>query len=161
MIGRVVKAHGIRGEVVVEPRTDVPEQRFAPGTVVQGKQGGRTRELTVTAMRPHQGRLLITFAEIADRTAAESLRSTTFFAPPREDDEGFYDHDLEGLRVLQDGADIGEVTGVTHVPGRLLLEVTINSGKEVLIPFVEDIVPDVDLDSGMCVITPPEGLLEL
>ncbi|MDO5032513.1 ribosome maturation factor RimM [Corynebacterium sp.] len=163
MIGRVIKSHGIKGEVSVEATTDEPEIRFAPGETLKGKQGSKQHELTIAAVRAHKGRLLITFEEISDRTAADSLRGTQFFAPPLEDpeDDGFYDHELEGLRVIHEGAEIGEVTGVTHGPSQSLLEVRLDSGKEALIPFVEAIVPEVDLDEGALTITPPEGLLEL
>ncbi|WPF65348.1 MULTISPECIES: ribosome maturation factor RimM [unclassified Corynebacterium] len=163
MIGRVIKSHGIRGEVSVEATTDEPEERFAVGQVLTGRQNKKDRELTVRAMRPHKGRLLLMFEEVPDRTAADSLRGMQFFAEPREDgdDEGFYDHELEGLRVLHSGAEIGTVTGVMHGPHRNLLEVTLESGKEALVPFVEAIVPEVDLSAGTVTITPPEGLLEL
>ncbi|WP_414119587.1 ribosome maturation factor RimM [Corynebacterium nuruki] len=186
-IGRVIKPHGVRGEIVVDPTTDDPDARFAVGTVLTGRQGGRDgrggRELslTVASVRPHQGRLLITFDEVPDRTAAESLRGLKFVAPPvfDADDDGYYDHELEGLHVLDCGpvdaatasarayegaqpepVDIGEVTGVTHGPAGTLLEVAVD-GRTVLIPFRHAIVPIVDLDNGALVITPPEGLLEL
>ncbi|MEJ4100356.1 ribosome maturation factor RimM [Corynebacterium mastitidis] len=163
MIGRVIKSHGIRGEVSVEATTDEPEERFVVGRVLTGRQNKKDRELTVSGVRPHKGRLLLTFEEIADRTAADSLRGMQFFAEPREDedDEGFYDHELEGLRVLHGGEDIGEVTGITHGPHRNLLEVTLASGRQALVPFVEAIVPEVDLGAGTLTITPPEGLLDL
>ncbi|MDO5075829.1 ribosome maturation factor RimM [Corynebacterium sp.] len=164
LIGRVVKSHGIRGEVVVEVTTDAPDVRFAQGAVLAGRQGGKEHSLTVAASRPHQGRLLVKFAEVADRNAADALRGTKFFAPPREeddDDEGFYDHELEGLRVIHLGEDIGEVTGVMHGPAGEILEVRLADGKETLVPFVHAIVPEVDLEAGTCTITPPEGLLEL
>ncbi|APT85016.1 ribosome maturation factor RimM [Corynebacterium aquilae] len=164
LIGRVVKAHGIRGEVAVDITTDEPDIRFAIGEVLTGKQAGKQHQLTIAKARAHQGRLLITFKEISDRNAAESLRGTQFFAPPLEDDEdddGFYDHELEGLHVIHNGADIGTVTEITHGPAGTLLTVTLNSGKEAMIPFVHAIVPDVDLDAGQLTITPPDGLLEL
>lgn len=165
MIGRVVKSHGIRGEVAVESTTDEPEIRYAVGEILQGRQGGKEHRLTVATVRPHQGRLLIKFEEVPDRTAADSLRGTRFFAAPLEreedDEEGFYDHELEGLRVIHDGVDIGEVTGVLHGPAGQTLEVALTAGREALIPFVHDIVPEVDLEAGTCTITPPEGLLEL
>ena len=165
MIGRVVKSHGIRGEVAVESTTDEPETRYAVGEILQGRQGEKEHRLTVATVRPHQGRLLIKFEEIPDRTAADSLRGTRFFAAPLEreedDDEGFYDHELEGLRVIHHGVGIGEVTGVLHGPAGEILEVELTAGREVLIPFVHDIVPEVDLQEGTCTITPPEGLLEL
>lgn len=164
LIGRVIKSHGIRGEVAVEPSTDHPELRFAPEEVLLGRQGSREFELTIRSVRAHKGRLLLTFAEIPDRTAADGLRGTKFFAPPlpaEEDDDGFYDHELQGLRVIDSGQDIGEVTGLSHGPTQSLLEVRLSSGKEVLIPFVSAIVPEVDLEAGQLTITPPEGLLDL
>ncbi|AKK03429.1 ribosome maturation factor RimM [Corynebacterium epidermidicanis] len=161
MIGRVVKSHGIRGEVVVEPTTDDPELRYAVGETLRGTQGKKEHSLTITAVRAHQGRLLIKFEEVPDRNAADSLRGTKFFAAPiYDEDEGYYDHELEGLTVLLDGTPIGTVTGISHGPAQSLLEVRIDD-REVLIPFVEEIVPDIDLDEGTCTITPPEGLLEL
>lgn len=163
LIGRVIKSHGIKGEVSVDVTTDSPEQRYYPGAVLNGKQGGKGLEFTIKTVRAHKGRLLLTFDEIKDRTAADSLRGVQFFAEPieEEDDEGFYDHELEGLKVILDGASIGEVTGITHGAQQSLLEIKLDNGKEALIPFVEEIVPEVDLDEGTCTITPPEGLLEL
>lgn len=186
-IGRVIKPHGVRGEIVVDATTDMPEERFAVGSVLTGKQSGREHTLTVKSIRPHQGRFLIFFEEITDRTAAESLRGVRFFAAPIEEDEAFYDHQLEGLRVLTCGdvdeetaharayegaqpepVDVGQVTGVQHTPAGQLLEVLIDAeaelptaGNTILIPFRQAIVPIVDLDNEAIVVTPPEGLLEL
>lgn len=163
LIGRVIKSHGIKGEVSVDVTTDSPEQRYYPGAVLNGKQGGKELEFTIKTVRAHKGRWLLTFDEVKDRTAADSLRGVQFFAEPieEEDDEGFYDHELEGLKVILDGASIGEVTGITHGTQQSLLEIKLDNGKEALIPFVEEIVPEVDLEAGTCTITPPEGLLEL
>lgn len=187
-IGRVIKPHGVKGEVVVDPTTDTPEQRFAIGEVLTGKQAGKQRELTIATMRPHQGRLLIRFEEVPDRTAAESLRGLRFYAAPIiDDDDAYYDHELEGLRVLTCGdvdettahnrayegeqpepEDIGVVTGVQRTPAGQLLEVAVDedvdlptAGSTILIPFRHAIVPIVDLDNQAIVITPPAGLLEL
>lgn len=164
MIGRVVKSHGIRGEVVVELTTDEPEIRFALGEVLHGKQGKKEHELTIKSTRMHQGRMLIKFEEIPDRTQADSLRGTKFWAAPLENDEGeegFYDHELEGLKIIHNGDEVGVVTGVMHGPAGEILEVALNDKKEALIPFVHAIVPEVDLDAGTATITPPEGLLDL
>lgn len=162
LIGRVIKSHGIKGEVSVDVTTDSPEQRYFPGAVLSGKQGGKQVEFTIKTVRAHKGRLLLTFEEVKDRTAADSLRGVQFFAEPiEEEDDGFYDHELEGLKVVLDGQSIGEVTGVTHGVQQSLLEVKLGNGKEALIPFVEEIVPEVDLEEGTCTITPPEGLLDL
>ncbi|AZA08997.1 Ribosome maturation factor RimM [Corynebacterium pseudopelargi] len=179
-IGRVIKPHGIRGELVVDPTTDDPQGRFAPGEVLRGVQTGKELSLTVKAMRAHQQRLLISFEEVPDRTAAERLRGVRFFAAPIEEDEAFYDHELEGLRVLNVGAvdaeeanarayegaqpepeDIGEVTRVMRGPAHRLLVVALDEGGEAIVPFVHEIVPIVDLDNEAIVITPPDGLLEL
>jgi 16S rRNA processing protein RimM len=164
MIGRVIKSHGIRGEVAVDVTTDEPETRYAVGEELAGRQGNREQTLTVATVRPHQGRLLIKFEEIPDRTAADSLRGMRFFAAPLEvedNDDGFYDHELEGLRILHEGIDIGEVTGVLHNSSQDVLEARLTGGAEALIPFVLAIVPEVDLDAGTVTITPPEGLLDL
>lgn len=182
-IGRVIKPHGVRGEVVVDATTDDPAGRFAAGEVLVGKQAGRERELTVKSMRPHQGRLLVFFDEVPDRNDAETLRGMRFFAAPvfDGDDEAYYDHELIGLRVLDVGdvdedtanarayegelpepEDIGEIVGVIRNPTQRLLEVRLDGdGRDVLVPFVHALVPIVDVDNGAVVITPPEGLLEL
>lgn len=181
-IGRVIKPHGVRGEVVVDATTDDPAGRFAVGTVLEGRQAGRTLSLTVKTVRPHQGRLLVTFAEIPGRNEADSLRGLRFFADPVVDDEedAYYDHELVGLRVLNVGAvsaeeatarayegaqpepeDIGEVVSVIRGPAHRLLEISLDAGGETAVPFVHAIVPIVDLDNEAIVITPPEGLLEL
>lgn len=181
-IGRVIKPHGVRGEVVVDATTDDPEGRFAVGAALVGKQTGRERELTVKSMRPHQGRLLVFFDEVPNRNDAETLRGMRFFAAPVfDDDEAYYDHELIGLRVLDVGdvdedtanarayegqlpepEDIGEIVGVIRNPAQRLLEVRLDDdGRDVYVPFVHALVPIVDVDNGAVVITPPEGLLEL
>ena len=163
LIGRVVKSHGIKGEVAVELLTDEAEARFAVDEVLHGKQAGKEQDLTIKTVRPHQKRLLVSFEEVPDRTAADSLRGMKFYASPLERDEDsdeYYDHEPIGLKVRLDGTEIGEVTGVMDTPNRKILEVAYE-GREVLIPFVLDIVPDIDLDEGYLEITPPEGLLDL
>ncbi|WP_019818356.1 ribosome maturation factor RimM [Saccharomonospora saliphila] len=166
VVGRVVKPHGIRGELAVDVRTDSPEARFAEDAVLTGRtRDGTTRTLTVAAVRPHGGRLLVRFAEAGDRTAAEGLRGMTLLAeadalPPTDDPDEFYDHELEGLRAeLADGTAVGTVREVVHVPAGELLAVDV-SGREVLVPFVAAIVPRVDVDAGRIVLDPPEGLLD-
>jgi 16S rRNA processing protein RimM len=170
VVGRVVKPHGIRGELTVEVRTDSPEERFDPGVALVGRsRDGKTRPLTVAAVRPHGGRLLVRFEEIPDRTAAEEARGLTLLVdvdelPPIDDPDEFYDHQLEGLRAeLADGTVVGTVREVVHSPAGELLAVDVGEGKnrrEVLVPFVTAIVPRVDLDAGLIVFEPPEGLLD-
>ena len=85
-----------------------------------------------------------------------------FYAEPVFEDEDFYDFELEGLRVVHNGTDIGEVTSIVRAPAHRLLEVTLDDGaREVLVPLVDEIVPEVDLENSTVTITPPEGLLEL
>lgn len=162
-IGKVVKSHGIKGEVAVDITTDDQDIHFAVGETLTGKKAGKEVELTVKTMRPHQKRLLVSFEEIPDRTAADRLRGMKFFADPLEHDaeeDGYYDHELTGLEVRMDNKPIGKVTGIMDTPNRKILQVDYQ-GREVLIPFVMDIVPEVDLDGGYLTITPPEGLLDV
>ncbi|HET7531421.1 MAG TPA: ribosome maturation factor RimM [Mycobacteriales bacterium] len=165
VVGRIARAHGVGGEVAVEVRTDAPELRFAAGQVVETDPPERG-PLTVERARWHSGRLLIAFAEVADRTAAESLRNTLLVADsassPAIDDDEYWDHQLVGLAVVTVGGEpLGEVTDVLHPPGADLLAVRRPGGEELLVPFVRAIVPTVDVAGGRLVVDPPEGLLEL
>lgn len=165
VIGRVAKTHGIRGELVVDVRTDDPGERFAVGAVLRGRapKGGGEKNYTVTAARPHAGRLLLSLAGVDDRSAGDALRGTLFLIDAADVDSGddpdeFYDHELIGLPVSTvDGEAVGAVSDVLHLPGGELLSVTTPDGREVLIPFVGEIVPTVTREG--VVVDPPEGLL--
>jgi 16S rRNA processing protein RimM len=166
VIGRIAKAHGIGGEVSVDVRTDDPDHRFAVGRALD-TEPAQQGPLTVEATRWHSGRLLVRFVGVNDRSAAEALRSTLLVvdsstsAAPDDDDE-FWDHDLLGLdAVLADGTLLGQITDVLHPPGSDLLVVGRSGGAELLVPFVSEIVPSVDLESRRVVITPPDGLFDL
>lgn len=171
VVGRVVKSHGIRGELVVDIRTDSPEERFAIGSRLRGRTGkGRTvtdREVVIEAARNHSGRLLVRLEGVADRDTADALRGMLFLVdsgdlPETNDSDEFHDHQLVGLRVLGTaGQHVGEVAEVVHTPGGELLDVRLEAGVSALVPFVAAIVSEIDLDAGVCVIDPPEGLLEL
>jgi 16S rRNA processing protein RimM len=165
VIGRIARAHGIGGEVAVEVRTDSPELRFQPGAVIETDPADRG-PLTVQRARWHSGRLLVDFAEVADRTAAEALRNTLLVADsassPAVDEDEYWDHDLVELAVVTvDGTSLGTVAEVVHPPGSDLLVVRRPDGGELLIPFVRAIVPTVDLEARTLVVDPPDGLLEL
>lgn len=166
VIGRIGRAHGIRGEVTVDVRTDDPEGRFAPGSVIL-TEPAEAGPLTVAAGRVHSGRLLLSFEGVADRTAAAALRGTVLVAEVDEDEvpddpEEFYDHQLVGLAVQTvEGRPVGEVAQMLHLPGQDVFAVQRPDGGEVLIPFVAEIVPDVDLAARRVVVDPPEGLLDL
>ncbi|WP_326596299.1 ribosome maturation factor RimM [Streptomyces sp. NBC_01803] len=165
VVARIGRAHGIKGEVSVEVRTDEPEVRLAPGAIL-ATDPPETGPLTVADGRVHSGRLLLRFVGVADRTAAEALRNTLLIAEvdPEElpdDPEEFYDHQLVGLDVVTgDGARVGSVAEIAHLPGQDLLIVERETGGEALIPFVTEIVPDIDLAARRVVVTPPPGLLD-
>ncbi len=171
LVGLIVRAHGLRGELIVDVRTDYPEQRFAPGSVLTARHPGRPPgTLTVDAARPHGGRLLVTFAGCGDREAAEALRGSMLLVDaevlpasdePGADDEEYHDTQLEGLAVvLTDGATVGTVRSVAHHLGNDLLVVARDGRPDALVPFVREIVPTVDLDAGTITLTPPDGLLD-
>jgi len=168
LVGVVVRVHGLRGEVVVESRTDSPEQRFAPGAVLRGARrgGAGTSTLTVSSARPHSGRWLVLFDGVADRDAAEALRGVQLLLPTDElaapaDPDEFHVHQLTGLRAeLVDGTAAGTVVDVVHGPGGSLLVVRRPAGHDALVPFVGAIVPTVDLADGRVVLDPPDGLLD-
>lgn len=169
VIGRVVKAHGVTGEVAVEIRTDDPEDRFVAGATLRGRsaKGGAQRDYVIDSVRAHGGRLLMRLAGVADREAADRLRGTVFVVdaahlPPIEDPDEFYDHQLEGLAVWTVAGDrVGTVTEVLHTAAGELLAVRAAAGNEVLVPFVSAIVTSVSLADQKVTIDPPEGLLEL
>jgi 16S rRNA processing protein RimM len=164
-VGRIGRAHGIRGEVSVEVRTDSPEQRFVPGAQLT-TEPEPVGPLTVRQVRWHSGRLLMSFDGVADRTGAEGLRGVLLLTDvdaderPTDPDE-YFDHQLHGLHaVTTDGDDVGEVVDVLHLPDQDLLVIRRADGPEVLVPFVIKIVPEIDLAARRVLIDPPLGLLD-
>ncbi|GHJ36303.1 ribosome maturation factor RimM [Streptomyces sp. TS71-3] len=165
VVARVGRAHGIKGEVTVEVRTDEPELRLAPGAVLHTDPAA-TGPLTIESGRVHSGRLLLRFEGVADRNAAEALRNTLLIAEvdpdelPEEPDE-YYDHQLIDLDVVtSDGAAVGRITEVSHLPSQDLFVVARPDGSEVYVPFVEQIVKEIDLAEQKAVIDPPPGLID-
>lgn len=162
VVGVIGKPHGLRGEVGIDLRTDEPERRFAVGQRLRTEGG--VRRFTVSSARDHSGRLLVTFDELPDRTAVEAVRGTRLVVDVPADevpvDEGeYYDRQLVGLRVLDAaGTDVGEVVAVVHLPAQDALEVSTGSGLR-LVPFVLDLVPEVDLDGGHVRLADVSGLL--
>ena len=170
-VARIGKPHGIRGEVTVEVFTDSPDTRFAQGNVVDVVSVSKTQSsfshLTVEKARWNNKILLLKFEEFSDRNTAESLRNYELYAQaddPLDEDEGWYADELIGFSVYKDeitSTKIGEVTDLITGAAQDLLQVQLSDGREVLIPFVEEIVPEIDEDQGAVVISPPAGLLEL
>jgi 16S rRNA processing protein RimM len=167
VVGRVAKAHGVTGELAVDIHTDEPDARFAPDATLKAKlRDGTRRALHVAATRKHNDRLLIRFAEVLTRDVAETLRGALLLVdvadlPPSEDPDEFYPHELEGLGAqLADGTPVGTVAEVASSPGGDLLVLNLSDGREVLVPFVRAIVPEVDIPGRRVVLDPPEGLLD-
>lgn len=159
IVGTVGRAHGLRGQVSVRPRTDSVEERFAPGQVVTSGQ----RTLTVAGHSWQQGRLVVAFDGVTDRTAAEALRGLDLWAEGTNvatGDEEYHDLELIGLTAVDpDGRELGSVVSVEHNPAQDLLVVRTPAGDR-LVPFVTALVPEVDTAAGRLVIAPIPGLLE-
>jgi len=165
VVARIGRAHGIKGEVTVEVRTDEPELRLAPGAVL-ATDPAATGPLTIATGRVHSGRLLLRFEGVSDRTGAEALRNTLLIADvdpdelPEDEDE-YYDHQLMDLDVVTaDGTEVGRITEISHLPSQDLFIVERPDGSEVMIPFVEEIVTEIDLGEQKAVINPPPGLID-
>ncbi|MFD7182142.1 ribosome maturation factor RimM [Streptomyces sp. NPDC059904] len=165
VVARIGRAHGIKGEVTVEVRTDEPELRLGPGAVL-ATDPASTGPLTIETGRVHSGRLLLRFEGVRDRTAAEALRNTLLIAEvdpeelPEDEDE-YYDHQLMDLDVVTaDGVEVGRITEISHLPSQDLFIVERPDGSEVMIPFVEEIVTEIDLEEQRAIIDPPPGLID-
>ncbi|MBT2548001.1 ribosome maturation factor RimM [Arthrobacter sp. ISL-65] len=164
-VARIGKPHGIRGEVTVQVLTDAPEDRFVPGTefVVEPASAG---PLTVRSARWNKDILLLGFEEIQTRNEAETFRGAKLFIETEEldeddDDEGWYEHELVGLEARVGTRVVGKITALNTMPVQDLLVVETTDGKEILIPFVEQIVPEVNTEGGYVLLTPPAGLFEI
>ncbi|MFF7137590.1 MULTISPECIES: ribosome maturation factor RimM [unclassified Streptomyces] len=165
VVARIGRAHGIKGEVTVEVRTDEPELRLGPGAVLLTDPAA-TGPLTIATGRVHSGRLLLRFEGVTDRTGAEALRNTLLIAEidpeelPEEEDE-YYDHQLMDLDVVtEDGVEVGRITEISHLPSQDLFIVERPDGSEVMIPFVQEIVTEIDLEEQRAIIDPPPGLID-
>jgi 16S rRNA processing protein RimM len=168
VVGRIGRAHGIRGDVTIEVRTDAPEVRFAPGSVLR-TEPETAGPLTVERARMQSGRLVVRFEGFTDRTAAEALRDVLIVidaddtGPAGEPGEDvWWDHELLDLEArTSEGQLLGLVSDVLHTPAGELLAIRRPDGAELLVPFVSEIVPIVDVPAGRVVVNPPAGLLEL
>lgn len=169
VVGRIGKPHGIRGDVTVDVRTDEPERRYAAGAVLRAEPpAGSTsllRSLRVEHARWHTSTLLVTFAEITGRDAAEAARGIVLHADvpldqTPEDPDEFYDHQLVGLAAHDvDGRLLGSVTGLVHGGAQDLLMIRTPDARDTLVPFVKALVPEVDLVAGRVVVADRPGLV--
>jgi len=169
VVGRVGKPHGLRGEVTVDVRTDEPELRFVDGARLAAVPPARSTRsphgLTVAGTRWHQGTLLVTFAEVTDRNAAEALRGTVLQAELAEDatpadPDEFYAHELVGLAAYDvDGSPLGTVRELVAGAAQDLLAIRTPDGRDALVPFVKALVPEVDVAGGRVVVADRPGLV--
>ena len=165
VVARIGRALGVRGDVLIDVRTDEPERRFRVGADLLVADSERA--LRIESVRDHSGRLCVHFVGFDDRTAAESLTGLLLEvdrdpAERPEDPDEFYDDALLGLAVVtEDDERVGTVAEVLHLPAQDVLAVRAAADdREILIPFVSEIVPVVDIDAGRIVVRPPEGLLD-
>ena len=162
-VARIGRAHGMRGEVAVDLRSDMPDERFAPGAVLRTVPPS-AGPLTVERSRGQNGRWFIQFEGVLDRTAAETLRGVELVVDSDDADaveeDAWYPHQLAGLRVEHvDGRMVGTVLDIEHLPAHDMLVIREPSGTRTLVPFVRAIVPVVDVVAGRIVLDPPGGLL--
>lgn len=167
-VARLTKAHGLKGAIKLELYTDEPDKRFTPGATFT-LQVPRTSEwhgktLELVELRWYNSHAVAFFRGIEDRNAAESLLKAILWideevqTQPGEDDS-WYDYQLVGMKVLREGVEVGTVRRVDHFPAQDLLIVGTPAG-EVMVPFVNAIVPSVDPVAGVVTVTPPVGLFE-
>ncbi|MDR7189685.1 16S rRNA processing protein RimM [Microbacterium sp. BE35] len=167
-VGRLVKAHGLKGAIKLELYTDDPDGRFVPGATftlqVPESSPWHGKPLTVREFKWMNSHPVAFFEGVDDRDAAEGLIRAILWvdedmqASPAEED-AWFDHQLIGLDVVRDGEVVGKVARVDHFPSQDLLIVKVRD-DEVLVPFVRAIVPEVDIAGGRVIVTPPAGLFE-
>lgn len=162
-VGRVLRPHGVRGEVVVQVLSDVPD-RLAPGSQVTASWEGRPpRNITVESHRPHKSGAMVRFAGFDDRDRAEELRDALLEVDrsqvPEAPEGTYYWYQLLGCRCQVGGEDLGEVTDLLEDGGGLLLVVS-DGERQVPIPFVQSFLKDVDVERGRIELDLPPGLLE-
>jgi len=165
LVGRIARTHGTRGDVLVNPETDFPEERFVEGRVLQLEMPGRSEPLTIASVRFHQGRPLVGFAGVETMDAAEAIIGAELKVPEAEIPPlpagTYYRHDLIGCEVSDTkGQAIGRVTSVDGPMERSRLVIAGPRG-EVMVPMVGGICVRVDPAAKVIVVDPPAGLLEL
>ena len=155
-VGKIIKPHGVRGEMVFLPTTDEPEKRLKKGAVLFDENGA---PYTVKGKRSFQSQILLSLSQVDGREKAEAMRGQELFSQAEPSDErGIYFKDLPGLLIEgEDGEKIGTVTGVIDNP-QILLEVKREEGR-CLIPWEKDFIKQVDLKSGKIIMNLPTGLL--
>jgi len=165
-VGRLVKAHGLKGALKLELYTDNPERRFTPGAEftlqVPEASPWHGKTVTVREYRVMNGNPVVFFDDVDDRTAAEGLVRAILWIDQdtsEVEENAWFDQQLVGLDVVRDDVVVGRVARIEHFPAQDLLIVKAGD-REIMVPFVEAIVPTVDVAGGRVVVTPPAGLFE-
>jgi 16S rRNA processing protein RimM len=167
-VGRLLKAHGLKGAIKLELYTDSPNERFVPGAVFELQVPEESpwfgKTVKVTELRWYNQSPVLFLDGVVDRTGAESLIKAILLIDAEteklpEEPDAWYDHQLVGLKALRDGVEVGEVVRVDHFPAQDLLIIK-TGDREVMLPFVKAIVPSVDIKAGTVTVTPPTGLFE-
>ena len=167
-VGRLLKAHGLKGAIKLELYTDSPNERFVPGAVFELQVPEESpwfgKTVMVTELRWYNQSPVLFLDGVVDRTGAESLIKAILLIDAEteklpEEPDAWYDHQLVGLKALRDGVEVGEVVRVDHFPAQDLLIIK-TGDREVMLPFVKAIVPSVDIKAGTLTVTPPTGLFE-
>ncbi|HEX6322670.1 MAG TPA: ribosome maturation factor RimM [Vicinamibacterales bacterium] len=164
IVGRIARPHGIRGEVVIDPSTDFPEERFAEGATVFADRGGAAAPMVVAASRMHAGRPIVRFEAMTSMNDAETLRGLELRVPESAlgalGDNAWYHHELLGSAVrTKDGRAVGTVTAIAGPTERSILVID-GPGGETLVPLVAAFCT-VNVAAKEIVIDPPEGLLDV
>jgi len=167
-IGRLTKAHGLKGGIKVEMFTDDPDGRFTPGAVftlqVPDSSAWHNKTIELAELKWYNSHAVAFFKDVPDRSVAETLIKAILWidhdlSEIPEEEDAWFDHQLLGLEVLRDGVKVGTVTAIDHFPAQDLLTVKTDNG-DVLVPFVKAIVTSVDVKAGTMNVTPPVGLFE-
>jgi len=165
VVGRIGRAHGVHGEATIEIRTDLPDERFFVGNILVTEPASHG-PLTIESARDHNGILLLKFKEVKDRTAIEKLRNTLLMADvdmaeEAEFEDEYHVQQLIGCVVVdEEGNSLGVLADVLNLPGQDLLAINTDRG-EVLLPFVAEFVPDVNIEAKRITVRPPDGLFGL
>ena len=165
VVGRIGRAHGVLGEATIEIRTDLPSERFVLGARFETDPAS-SGPLTIESARDHNGILLLKFVGINDRTTIEKVRDTLLLADVDMAEEARFEDEYHVQQligcdvVLESGTLIGQLTDILNLPGQDVLAINSVSG-EILIPFIEEFVPTVDIEKRRITVVPPPGLLEL
>ena len=167
-VGRLTKAHGLKGAIKIEMYTDDPARRFTPGAIftlqVPTSSPWHGKNLELIELKWYNSHPVAFFKDVPDRSVAESLIKAILWvdhdeAEVPDEEDAWFDHQLVGLKVIRDGAEVGTVSQIDHFPAQDLLTVATASG-DVLVPFVKAIVTAVDVKAGTLTVDPPLGLFE-